>query len=196
MNTGLIPAHAGKTCNACGSKVTSQAHPRSRGENRVAVYEVTATGGSSPLTRGKPDHAHHARNRGRLIPAHAGKTSGCREDCHNLGAHPRSRGENDKCLNGIQSGSGSSPLTRGKRCGCAAGHAAGGLIPAHAGKTHCRRRWQRASRAHPRSRGENGGQPVTTLRYVGSSPLTRGKPGWRQVPSGAWGLIPAHAGKT
>ena len=30
----------------------------------------------------------------------------------------------------------------------------------------------------------------------GSSPLTRGKPGWRLAVEGFGGLIPAHAGKT
>ena len=50
---GLIPAHAGKTANVLGRSDSSAAHPRSRGENRIAVYDITPTGGSSPLTRGK-----------------------------------------------------------------------------------------------------------------------------------------------
>ena len=33
-------------------------------------------------------------------------------------------------------------------------------------------------------------------RYVGSSPLTRGKPACRSTGLGSGGLIPAHAGKT
>ena len=49
----LIPAHAGKTWFALIGQTAWWAHPRSRGENRVAVYEVTATSGSSPLTRRK-----------------------------------------------------------------------------------------------------------------------------------------------
>ena len=50
----LIPAHAGKTCNACGSEVAGQAHPRSRGENEMPRGRVHTGPGSSPLTRGKP----------------------------------------------------------------------------------------------------------------------------------------------
>ena len=91
---------------------------------------------------------------------------------------------------------GSSPLTRGKR-GLVGGHAGGGgLIPAHAGKTRCRR-WCRSCRwAHPRSRGENTGEIEDAVREAGSSPLTRGK---LMFSSWSWttgGLIPAHAGKT
>ena len=52
-----------------------------------------------------------------------------------------------------------------------------------------------ASRAHPRSRGENFVAAIDILIGAGSSPLTRGKSsaeGSQPLPSG---LIPAHAGK-
>ena len=52
-NDGLIPAHAGKTSQrwrGCGSR---RAHPRSRGENAQPPGVLSATRGSSPLTRGK-----------------------------------------------------------------------------------------------------------------------------------------------
>ena len=50
----LIPAHAGKT--GAGDNLTgiSQAHPRSRGENRRFRRSYVMGFGSSPLTRGKP----------------------------------------------------------------------------------------------------------------------------------------------
>ena len=80
--------------------------------------------------------------------------------CHSRGGH----------------GVGSSPLTRGKRCGCGRAVLQPRLIPAHAGKT--------CSRANSAS------------AFAGSSPLTRGK----LCPSNLAGhecrLIPAHAGKT
>ena len=72
--SGLIPAHAGKTGAAWLACAACAAHPRSRGENRVAVYEVTAAGGSSPLTRGKHHDARRENLVFGLIPAHAGKT--------------------------------------------------------------------------------------------------------------------------
>ena len=53
-HVGLIPAHAGKTVECMGGHQVLEAHPRSRGENRLA-------------TRPR-------RRRTRLIPAHAGKT--------------------------------------------------------------------------------------------------------------------------
>ena len=92
--------------------------------------------------------------------------------------------------------SGSSPLTRGKLVRALVHIGYLGLIPAHAGKTrggglHVTRR-----SAHPRSRGENKERTVIKNRELGSSPLTRGKPGVAGCTSRADRLIPAHAGKT
>ena len=55
---------------------------------------------------------------------------------------------------------------------------------------------QRPPTAHPRSRGENGGDLADRQGVAGSSPLTRGKllRGLEGLRGG--GLIPAHAGKT
>ena len=91
----LIPAHAGKT-NARpdpgrrgpGSSPLTRgkpsaattptpaplAHPRSRGENDGNGSIRALSAGSSPLTRGKRVEALCEGVRGRLIPAHAGKT--------------------------------------------------------------------------------------------------------------------------
>ena len=49
----LIPAHAGKTVAARRTCATTLAHPRSRGENLVALRSGMIFKGSSPLTRGK-----------------------------------------------------------------------------------------------------------------------------------------------
>ena len=70
------------------------------------------------------------------------------------------------------------------------------LIPAHAGKTSACQRLPAASRAHPRSRGENCKRPSTRSSTVGSSPLTRGKLLSSFCVGDGGGLIPAHAGKT
>ena len=51
---GLIPAHAGKTPRSARGHPPPGAHPRSRGENRHTGRNADRTGGSSPLTRGKP----------------------------------------------------------------------------------------------------------------------------------------------
>ena len=91
---------------------------------------------------------------------------------------------------------GSSPLTRGKPIEGALNPSVGRLIPAHAGKTeNGGKAWNKAT-AHPRSRGENSAGPPSPARSRGSSPLTRGKRRLWALPSLAFRLIPAHAGKT
>ena len=134
----LIPAHAGKTTVGAGAGRPSTAHPRSRGENHRSVLSGRFRRGSSPLTRGKLKLITYSRPASRLIPAHAGKTPRTRpsQACHP--AHPRSRGENPRCVHFRTVGSGSSPLTRGKRRGVDRGAEAPRLIPAHAGKTRPR----------------------------------------------------------
>ena len=110
----LIPAHAGKTWRDGRTSAPAWAHPRSRGENALDVDPTDVDDGSSPLTRGK----HGCRDRSlvglRLIPAHAGKTSGAVPRRAPTRAHPRSRGENQPVVQPGRLSRGSSPLTRGK----------------------------------------------------------------------------------
>ena len=91
---------------------------------------------------------------------------------------------------------GSSPLTRGKHLKPGMPLRYSRLIPAHAGKTLQRGSRPQRAEAHPRSRGENTAIAVNFFGSIGSSPLTRGKPGHLQVLRETPGLIPAHAGKT
>ena len=72
--SGLIPAHAGKTCASTSWECPARAHPRSRGENNDVGVALAARFGSSPLTRGKPVDVADRLDKGGLIPAHAGKT--------------------------------------------------------------------------------------------------------------------------
>ena len=131
-----------------------------------------------------------------LIPAHAGKTVYANSSSSFTAAHPRSRGENLSGLEDLREACGSSPLTRGKRLPGLQMIERPRLIPAHAGKTGMRGVVRASCGAHPRSRGENrrSKQGFTAVR--GSSPLTRGKPEWREMSTSDAGLIPAHAGKT
>mgnify|MGYP001743347077 CR=1 FL=1 len=135
LDRGLIPAHAGKTPPERGRRGLQTAHPRSRGENRLATGSVGRASGSSPLTRGKLSFLWCVVSDERLIPAHAGKTA--------KNALKRSLTP------------GSSPLTRGKRSSTTLSLACQRLIPAHAGKTNQSARRQDRTAAHPRSRGEN-----------------------------------------
>ena len=93
-NERLIPAHAGKTTWTTPCSRPTAAHPRSRGENYMDDTLFASDSGSSPLTRGKPQTAPTVGPRGRLIPAHAGKTSRASRVRCQAPAHPRSRGEN------------------------------------------------------------------------------------------------------
>ena len=233
----LIPAHAGKTPIPAVDTRTTEAHPRSRGENQGFVTSAVTWMGSSPLTRGKRSYWArrprslwaHPRSRGEnealaasdatdkgsspltrgkprgaglgcagpgLIPAHAGKTPEWTLVFLGLRAHPRSRGENSPHTSVRVTWPGSSPLTRGKHKPLGRVLKALGLIPAHAGKTRRHQTDGILDTAHPRSRGEN--RPMTTQTDLpeGSSPLTRGKPVWDGIKTGAERLIPAHAGKT
>ena len=132
---GLIPAHAGKTSPSRVTTKHTWAHPRSRGENVSLVPPAMALTGSSPLTRGKRGRLPRAARTRGLIPAHAGKTLDAPHDLDGLGAHPRSRGENQLTVDPTIFDDGSSPLTRGKHPLNNFGQRLHGLIPAHAGKT-------------------------------------------------------------
>ena len=152
------------------------AHPRSRGENAAANCTQSIWYGSSPLTRGKPADSPAAPPMG--------------------WAHPRSRGENVTAGAALPGDRGSSPLTRGKPRPRLRSRSGERLIPAHAGKTLSRCSRCSPHRAHPRSRGENGGVNVQAIETDGSSPLTRGKRHHGVDRGLDEGLIPAHAGKT
>ena len=152
--------------------------------------------GSSPLTRGKHSRAWCMRTRVGIIPAHAGKTHTACSALADTEDHPRSRGENRAQRARAHQPQGSSPLTRGKPDNVAGLAQRIGIIPAHAGKTFSMRTCGTASRDHPRSRGENQGEPVGPFAALGSSPLTRGKQSAPPRPDRRPGIIPAHAGKT
>ena len=193
---GLIPAHAGKTPTPEPTVDAPVAHPRSRGENMHQRARSDRGRGSSPLTRGKPRPSNGHHPRAGLIPAHAGKTCFPYPSRVSIRAHPRSRGENRFVSKSDNVQSGSSPLTRGKLpCGRLCCRYPG-LIPAHAGKTSTFPTPDSLTRAHPRSRGENLDAIGELVYEAGSSPLTRGKPGFSVGAGLRLGLIPAHAGKT
>ena len=193
---GLIPAHAGKTRPPTRPSPPKRVHPRSRGENIATAERPRYDVGSSPLTRGKRWEQNSWTDPVGLIPAHAGNTGPTTRTQRRSRAHPRSRGENSASSARGRLTLGSSPLTRGKHIFEDGEGFPGGLIPAHAGKTRgasfCRAR----ARAHPRSRGENAVLPEASVRFSGSSPLTRGKRQDSRTATRRRGLIPAHAGKT
>ena len=147
VNTGLIPAHAGKTSTPMNTWRSGRAHPRSRGENISASCSAVSMVGSSPLTRGKLGPLMCRLPPPRLIPAHAGKTTAPHDGRNRGRAHPRSRGENQVRTRLARRLAGSSPLTRGKLQIPKPKPHRKGLIPAHAGKTLPDLRFYRADRS-------------------------------------------------
>ena len=173
---GLIPTHAGKTRAWSWCRWSPAAHPHSRGENANADAAKSRGQGSSPLTRGKHAVALNRIALPRLIPTHAGKTLTQARTHLGTPAHPHSRGENQ--------------LAGRRAC------LRTWLIPTHAGKTTTMGISPLSTRAHPHSRGENDDTGGESRVINGSSPLTRGKRGWRRKGIDVRRLIPAHAGKT
>ena len=139
LEVRLIPAHAGKTRSMRAVSRGRRAHPRSRGENGTRVRRPHAEAGSSPLTRGKRARLSAGLTGSGLIPAHAGKTTRPTPSQSKPGAHPRSRGENERTDPARTPKPGSSPLTRGKPLKKKHNRTTNGLIPAHAGKTEAGR---------------------------------------------------------
>ena len=171
-----IPAHAGKTYIKPNIISRDREHPRARGENVYAFSHGLLQIGTSPRTRGKQCVRLPLDQRGRNIPAHAGKTThGC--EVHVLGQeHPRARGENQGCPVIRDCAAGTSPRTRGKLR----------ILDA----------LTRTAEEHPRARGENGFRKSRKYFLWGTSPRTRGKQ--KPICTGQTSPrnIPAHAGKT
>ena len=172
------------------------AHPRACGENVRRGTSRAAVSGSSPRVRGKLERVHARFQRGRLIPARAGKTRrglGCRPDAQ---AHPRACGENWTNAGKELPFEGSSPRVRGKRTSRPSAPEPKGLIPARAGKTVASRSSLAVGRAHPRACGENIEPKTMPNPALGSSPRVRGKRPHGVVHAARERLIPARAGKT
>ena len=172
----LIPAHAGKTLACDRGRSTRRAHPRACGENAVIVNR-------------------HLRVLW-LIPAHAGKTTRAKLVAFHAAAHPRACGENITLRSISSVVFGSSPRMRGKQQLILSSARESRLIPAHAGKTRQCSLLYAFGGAHPRACGENVAGVMGIMLMWGSSPRMRGKRHGNPLLARAFGLIPAHAGKT
>ena len=172
---GLIPACAGKTIRCARICVKSWAHPRVCGENLIGLQVKPGHPGSSPRVRGKRSRGAYKVNKGRLIPACAGKTIPAYEAINEDRAHPRVCGENYPMLRPFMKAAGSSPRVRGKRERRRRPGREPGLIPACAGKTGSATGGRSSPRAHPRVCGENASTSLAVAWTMGSSPRVRGK---------------------
>ena len=135
LDDRLIPARAGKTKRRRLTRPLTRAHPRAGGENHGHVSRPRGEPGSSPRGRGKLVNWPRVVVDTRLIPARAGKTPARPRRSRSEWAHPRAGGENIYVDWQTLHDTGSSPRGRGKHSHASALIAAGGLIPARAGKT-------------------------------------------------------------
>ena len=196
LESGLIPACAGKTLAAGGGRISPGAHPRVCGENAFLMRPATKPGGSSPRVRGKHRSKERRSPPAGLIPACAGKTFPQRAEARSQWAHPRVCGENERVCGIHRRAEGSSPRVRGKRRTARISAYRRGLIPACAGKTVASARICSVKGAHPRVCGENEHFIRQKTVQLGSSPRVRGKPQKASPAVDTAGLIPACAGKT
>ena len=151
---GITPAHAGKSRTSIPIVICRKDHPRTRGEKRTSCRSASITRGSPPHTRGK-GHLFKVQIDGLgITPAHAGKSAMMAKVFDKPKDHPRTRGEKYNGKKNICGDRGSPPHTRGKGRDNLRTRAAGGITPAHAGKSiPCKSRYAEL-RDHPRTRGE------------------------------------------
>ena len=214
--SGLIPTHAGSTLVGIHERDAAPAHPHSRGEHGSSMRDELRQGGSSPLTRGALLPARRPRHESRLIPTHAGSTTGNESRGANFRAHPHSRGEHSWEIGSKPMDIGSSPLTRGAPNASGKTRISRGsspltrgarrveiiegnltrLIPTHAGSTPVAGGGSYSGSAHPHSRGEHVWNTFSSTVSIGSSPLTRGALSDSRDLVTMPGLIPTHAGST
>ena len=132
--------------------------------------------GSSPHTRGAPDHDVSLALEIGIIPAYAGSTPGRGGATGPHRDHPRIRGEHTPRRLTVSMMSGSSPHTRGALLRLLHPRARRGIIPAYAGSTEL--------------------DLACDAELLGSSPHTRGALHDRMGGSPWPGIIPAYAGST
>ena len=72
--TGITPAHAGKTVETVVKLVKDGDHPRACGENANFRLRFRSVSGSPPRMRGKHVRGDKKRGAAGITPAHAGKT--------------------------------------------------------------------------------------------------------------------------
>ena len=192
----IIPALAGNTPYDESHDPHAEDHPRSRGEYPPPPGLAQISSGSSPLSRGIRELNVTIWTVARIIPALAGNTT--RDSLPRISAadHPRSRGEYGFAKGRSGSRRGSSPLSRGIPRSGPSRDRRSGIIPALAGNTGITHGRFHVSSDHPRSRGEYIYTATVHDGPMGSSPLSRGIPGWTGCAMDRDGIIPALAGNT
>ena len=157
---------------------------------------IMMTSGSSPHMRGKRISWFHRSCVSRIIPAHAGQTSGRAPLVRSSADHPRTCGANWACSQTQSMRGGSSPHMRGKLVGSQQTYPLHRIIPAHAGQTSPPCAPTGPTTDHPRTCGANCEPFLGQMDLGGSSPHMRGKYQSQTHRIRHARIIPAHAGQT
>ncbi len=132
----------------------------------------------------------------RIIPAHAGNSSGDEEMRRLCRDHPRTCGEQPSHGPTPAISMGSSPHMRGTADPLDPVQSPIRIIPAHAGNSRWFGKGQNDLKDHPRTCGEQRLlRPLPWTGY-GSSPHMRGTAGGESLYGEDHGIIPAHAGNS
>ena len=196
VETGITPAHAGKSASAALSPASPRDHPRTCGEKAFLEQTRQAGLGSPPHMRGKVKRHSKGRQCGGITPAHAGKRRE-NEPARSLSQdHPRTCGEKRKAQTFLSWRKGSPPHMRGKAPAQRWTILPPGITPAHAGKRLSLAYRFGALQDHPRTCGEKPSRTYKETRFSGSPPHMRGKVVADGLLVVLLGITPAHAGKS
>ncbi len=190
----FIPACAGNRRGSSFARVSSQVHPRVRGEQSPPAGGAGQKPGSSPRARGTAYSHDAACWKLRFIPACAGNSFLSLILSSIYTVHPRVRGEQWYTALTITCRTGSSPRARGTAYGVESGHPQKRFIPACAGNSVTLPSHSQPSTVHPRVRGEQPRMEKNHLVTYGSSPRARGTDALGDSGLAVKRFIPACAG--
>ena len=191
-----IPACAGETSSAVGSRSRAWVYPRVCGGNTAKASCSSASKGLSPRVRGKRGTQPEPRPYSGSIPACAGETHHDSRQGPLRRVYPRVCGGNFPSSPLWGRKKGLSPRVRGKRNARPRASLAPGSIPACAGETGRPGRRRPRRWVYPRVCGGNQRRKNPPPRWRGLSPRVRGKHQAASLRRRPAGSIPACAGET
>ena len=135
LPTRFTPAYAGNTWAARLNPISTEVHPRIRGEYLDLGLILCRELGSPPHTRGILVEISDCGQNSGFTPAYAGNTLIAPAMCPGMQVHPRIRGEYGAAADSAVFTAGSPPHTRGILPLVIFGERIKGFTPAYAGNT-------------------------------------------------------------
>ncbi len=171
-------------------------HPRTRGDHAAVQPGPDGGWGTPPHARGPPGHHLVLPGLSGNTPARAGTTSRDSGAGRAPGEHPRTRGDHGARPMTTPHDQGTPPHARGPPTPPPWRTGQPGNTPARAGTTSSCPCPLRASREHPRTRGDHEVVALRAQLAPGTPPHARGPLGADAVPDAWPGNTPARAGTT